>query len=380
MNTLGLWGLTALALSAMVYALSIAVLLRARRRARGEPLPGWEPPVSIVKPLSGIDEGLEANLESLFRLDYGCFEVIFSFAAPGDPAYPVARRVADRHPEISSTFVFDSREPGGNAKVNRLCAALRHSRHRLVLSSDGNVGVRPDFLRRAVSWFADPGVGLVSHLFQATGAVSLPSRIESLYLNGCLQGGTALIAGFLRIPCVVGKSILVSKAALDAIGGIAVLRDHLAEDFLLGRYVRRAGYRVILSADVIDTAEVRKGMRAVWGRHRRWAMMRRRLGGPLYAGELLAGPLPWFAMAMCSADPGARTAAIGLLGLRYGLEAASAAWMGRAFSVLDFALLPLRDLGATAVFWAGVVGHSVSWRGRPLRIGEQTLILAGRNL
>jgi ceramide glucosyltransferase len=377
MNALGVWGLGALVLSTVACALSAVVLLRARRQARGEPIPGWEPSVSILKPLSGIDEGLEQNLESLFRLDYGSYEVIFSFASADDPAYPVARNVADRHPGVSSTFVFDPREPGGNAKVNRLCAALRHARHRLVLFSDGNVRLRPDFLRRAVSWFADPAVGLVSHLFQATGAVSLPSRIESLYLNGCLQGGTALVAGLLRLPCVVGKSILVSRTALDAIGGIAVLRDHLAEDFLLGRYVRRAGYRVALSADVLDTAEVRKGVRAVWGRHRRWAMMRRRLGGPLYFGELFAGPLPWFGIAMLSPEPRTRAAAVLLLALRYGLEAATAARMGRAFSTLDFALLPLRDLGAAAVFWAGAIGHSVSWRGRPLRIGPQTLILDG---
>src|SRR5262249_21915936 len=170
------------------------------------------------------------------------YEVIFSFASEKDPAYPIAQRVADRHSGIPSVFVFDAREPGGNAKVNRLTAALRYARHRLILFSDGNVRVRPDFLRRAVSWFRSPRTGLVSHLFLARGATGLASRIETLYLNGCLQGGTALLSGALRMPCVVGKSILVSRQALDAVEGIEALRGHLAEDFLLGRCVRRAGF------------------------------------------------------------------------------------------------------------------------------------------
>ncbi len=112
---------------------------------------------------------------------------------------PIRSRAASRtaHPSVPSVFVFDGREPGGNAKVNRLTAALRHAQHRLILFSDGNVRVRPDFLRRAVSWFADPRYGLVSHLFLATGARGFASRIESLYLNGCLQGGTALLSRIL---------------------------------------------------------------------------------------------------------------------------------------------------------------------------------------
>lgn len=371
-DVVGLLGLVGLALGAAAYAVSVLALRRMRRSARGEPVEGFAPPVSIVKPLAGMDEGLEENLESYFRLDYPRFEVIFSFASPEDPAFPVARRVADRHPERLATFVVDCREPGGNSKVNRLDAALRYARHRMILFSDGNVQVRPDFLRRAVSFFSDTSVGLVSHLFRASGAASLGSRLEASYLNGCLQPGTALISAVLRIPCVVGKSILVSRRALEGIGGMGVLRDYLAEDYLLGREVCRAGYRVVLSGDVLDTTEIAKPVRSVWGRHRRWAMMRRRLGGTLYAGELLTGALPWFGLALVSPSSAVRIAAALLLGLRWGLELALA---GSAAGWRDAALLPARDLAALAVFAAGLAGRSVSWRGKPLRIGRETLIL-----
>ena len=372
MNALAVAALVGLALSVAAYAASAAALLAARRRSRGEPVEGWEPGVSIVKPLCGVDEDLERNLDSYFRLDYGSLEIVFSFASMDDPAYPIARRVADLYPGIPSVFVFDGREPGGNAKVNRLTAALRHARHRFVLFSDGNVRVRPDFLRRAVSWFADPRCGLVSHLFLARGADGLASRIETLYLNGCLQGGTALLSRILRLPCVVGKSILVSRRALDAIEGIGVLREYLAEDYLLGRQVQAAGFRVALSADFLDTVEVRKRARAVWARHRRWAMMRRRLGGWLYAGELFTSPLPWALAAALCASPGA---AVALLAARYAAEIAVAAGVGRPLSVFDAALLPVRDCVVFGVFWAGLTGRRVAWRGRAMRIGRETRIV-----
>ena len=139
----------------------------------------------------------------------------------------------------------------------------------------------------------DPGVGLVSHIFRAVGARSLGSRLESLHLNGLLQAGTATLAGVFRTPCVVGKSILLSREALDSIGGFACLRDYLAEDYLLGQLVERAGFRVVLSSDEIETTEFSKSLLAVWSRQRRWAILRRRLGGVSYGGELLASPLPW---------------------------------------------------------------------------------------
>ena len=361
-----------LAASAAIYAAAALTLLRLRRTARGEPAPAFTPPVSILKPLCGLDEGLEDNLESFFRLDYRRYEIVFSFASDADPAYPIARRVADRHPRIPSAFVFDARDGGGNAKIDRLAAALLRARHRMVLCSDGNVRVRPDFLGRAVSHFARSRVGLVSHLFLATGAVSLASRVESLFLNGCLQPGTAALAGLLRMPCVVGKSILVSRTALEVIGGFPALENFLAEDYLIGREVRRAGYGVVLSADILETTEVRKSPRAAFARHRRWAMMRRRLGGPLYLCEAFSGPLPW---ALAAAAAGAWIPAATLLALRYAMEGAVAWRLNRPLRASDALLLPLRDLGAAGVFLSGLFGRSVCWRGRPLRIGRDTRIL-----
>jgi hypothetical protein len=138
------------------------------------------------------------------------------------------------------------------------------------------------------------------------------------------------------MPCIVGKSIRVSRAALNAIGGLARLCDFLAEDFLLGREVRRVGYRVVLSGDALDTTEVRKSAGAVWAR-------------PLGRGPSALGPFA------------------ALLALRYAAEGAALAAAGRRLKPLDRALLPVSDLGAAGVFLAGLTGRSVVWRGRPMR-------------
>jgi len=371
--------LLALLLSVAVYAAGAASLAASRRGRRGVRLPGFFPPVSIVKPLSGLDDDLERNLESFYRIEYPAYEVIYSFARRNDPAFSVARRVADRYPDVPSVFVVDAREPGGNSKVSRLAAALRHARFRHILMADGNVRVHPEFLARAISFFSNRSVGLVSHLFRARGARTLGSRLESLHLNGALRAGTAAMARILRMPCVVGKSILVSREALNAIGGIEALRDHLAEDYLLGRMVAGAGYRVVLSGDEIETTEVSRSLSAAWSRQRRWAILRKRLGGPSYAAELLASPLPWFAGVLLAArnEPGLVACAAALYLLRIGLEAFTAARSG-GFSAADWLLAPLRDLAAAVLFWAGLFGSRTSWRGRSILVGRNTLIVRAK--
>jgi ceramide glucosyltransferase len=374
-------GLSGMLLSLLSFVAAASALRRLRLDdgGRGDLRPGFAPPVSIVKPLSGLDDDLARNLESFFHLDYPEYEMVFSFASETDPAFSVARRVSDANPEIRAIFVVDGREAGLNAKINRLAAGVRRARHAYFLLSDGNVRVRPDFLKRAISFFADPRVGLVSHLFAAAGPVTLGSRLEALHLNGFLQAATAFLVRDLHRTCVVGKSILMSRDALTAIGGFAPLRDHLAEDFLLGEMTRDAGYDVRLSSDEIDTAEVCKTVQAVWARHRRWAILRVRLGGIAYASESLASPALWFAVAAAGAWSGSHAAlvlgtALSLWVCRAASEASLARDAGRPLGVRDLLLIPLRDVGVAALFWAGLFGRRTRWRGRQLWVGSRTLL------
>ena len=372
---IGAWiCLATVALATATYSLAAASLRRHRTGAAPEP-PRPLPFVSIIKPLRGLDDELEDNLESFFRLDYPEYEVVFSFARGDDPAFPIARRVADRHRSIVAAFVVNGREPGGNSKVNRLAAGARRAAGDLLLFSDGNVRVRPGFLKRAIAPFADPSVGLVSHLFRGKGGQTLGSRLECLHLNGILRPGIAALALLTNRPCVVGKSILIRRPAFNAIGEFAQLWDVLAEDYLMGTAVQSAGFRVVLATEEIDTLEVRKSVRAFWDRHRRWAILRRRLGGAAYAAELLASPFSWFAGAIVfsGAAPAIAAPAVMLLAARYALELACRSDEDPRFSG-DWALLPLRDLLVLGIFWAALFTRHTTWRGRRIRVGRGTRI------
>ena len=173
------------------------------------------------------------------------------------------------------------------------------------------------------------------------------------------------------MPCVVGKAILVSRTALEVAGGFPALQHYLAEDYLIGREVRRAGYRVVLSADVIDTMEVRKAARAVWNRHRRWAMMRRRLGGALYFAEAFAGALPW---ALAASSAGAWWPAAFLLAVRYAFEGRVARALGSPSRSSTRCSSRRAISERWSVFFASLAGRSVRWRGRALAIGRDTRI------
>ncbi len=363
-----------------------------RRRARGRgpgarvAAPGRAPPVgaggcgpavSVVKPLAGLDAELEANLESFFRQDYPAFEIIFSFAAEADPAFAVARRVADRHPGVPSVFVVDAREPGRNSKINRLAAGLRRARAPYLLFADGDVRVPPDFLHRAVDRMSDPRVGLLSHLFRCAGPSSLGARLEALYLDGVLRPATAAFAKILRTPCVVGKAILISRAALNAIGGLGPLSDYLAEDFLLGRLVfggpatawcsrptrsrpSRARNRSPRSGSA--TADGRSSA-AVWA------------GSPTPprcsrapSRSWRGRPSPPAARRRCLPPRSASGSA------RMGLEAFALRRSRSGFRARDLLWLPVRDLAVAALFWAGLLGTRTRWRGRALNVGPGTLL------
>jgi ceramide glucosyltransferase len=368
--------LLVLTLATGVYVASAIVLGWSCRADCVRPPRDFAPPVSIIKPLCGLDDELEQNLESFYRLDYPVYEIVFSFARRDDPAFSVARQVADRHFDVPTVFVIDPAEPAANSKVNRLAAGVRRARYPYFLFSDGNVRVRPDFLRRVIAPFRDPSVGLVSNLFRGRWPRSLASRLECLYLNGTLQPATAAIGRLLGQPCVVGKSILLSRVAFEVIGGFAPIRDYLAEDYLLGVTVRRAGYRVVLSAEVLDTTEIAKTGAAAWGRHRRWAIIRNRVAGAAYAAEMLASPLPWFAgsVAFSGGRVAPVTIAAALLLIRYAAEILVERDGGHPIAARDLPLLPVRDVLVAVLFLAGLLGRTTSWRGRRVIVGSRTLI------
>ena len=184
-------GLVALlAVATTLFAL-VSLFWVTRRRAG---LPDWTPPITIYKPLKGLDEGLEENLRSFFHLDYPVYQLLFCVADGDDPAIPLVERLLAEFPEHDGRLIVGCPIFGLNPKVESLAAMERHRKHEIILISDSNVRVRPEYLRETACYLADPGVGLVTNLFAGVGEQHSGAAIENLQLNGIIAGGVSAAA------------------------------------------------------------------------------------------------------------------------------------------------------------------------------------------
>jgi ceramide glucosyltransferase len=358
------------------FTVMVAMEFTKRRLLRrpAPPPPSALPPVSILKPLRGADPGLEANLESSFRLDYPAFEIVLGAADADDAALGIARRVAARHPHVKSQIVADARRVGLNPKVDNLANLLRRARHDLVVVSDSNVAVPRDYLRDLVGRHAQPGVGLVTSVFRGVPGRGLGARLEALQIDAFVAGGIAIAAATGRV-CVVGKSMLFARRDLGRIGGLRFLGRYLAEDQVCGEEMTRKGLRVVVASRVIENrlGDLRVGDAV--SRHLRWARIRRAVNPAAFAAEILLCPV---ALATIGALAWRTPAAFGLLGaaaaLKIVLDGAAVAGLGGRTGAWLPVVSVVRDLGTAALWPVAWFGSTVRWRGNVLRVGPRSLL------
>jgi ceramide glucosyltransferase len=342
-------------------------------------LPVHTPPVTVFKPLKGLDEGLEENLRSFFRLDYPRYQLLFGVADRDDPAIAVVERLLREFPGQDAQLIVGCPAFGLNPKVENLAALDRHRAHETILISDSNVRVRPSYLRETACYLAEPGVGLVTNLFCGVGEEQFAAALENLHLNGFIAGGVAA-AAVTGVTCVVGKSMLMPARVLQEIGGLAGVRNLLAEDQAIGVRVRRAGYAIRLSHHVIANVNRARGVRWFLNRHSRWYKIRRRMALPAFLVEptsnLATIGLVW---ALSGDSEMAWGGLLVLVGLGMARDAVQARWLRGTFPRLRHLLLsPVKDLFLLPIWFDALVDGRVQWRGHRFVIGRFTRLRAAR--
>jgi len=331
------------------------------------PRPACTPPVTILKPLRGLDPQMYESFRSHCVQDYPEYEIIFGVSEADDPAIAAVEQLMREFPRCKIRLLVCPEVLGNNRKTSNLVQMLAFARYDHLLINDSDILVAPDYLRRVMAPFARPEVGMVTCPYRGIAANTLGSRLESIGIS------TDFIAGVLAarqieggIHFALGSTLAMSRAALEAIGGLRPLVDYLADDFELGYRIAKSGYEVVLAEIVVETHLPAYSFREFFDHQLRWARSTRdsrRLG---YLGLLLTFGLPWAIFAVLFAPLSWWSWTI--LAAAAALRAAVALKVGEGV-VQDKAvrrnlwLLPLRDLVAFWVWFASFADNKVHWRG-----------------
>ncbi|HTW51922.1 MAG TPA: bacteriohopanetetrol glucosamine biosynthesis glycosyltransferase HpnI [Stellaceae bacterium] len=358
------------------------VLAAAKFARRRVVLPEERPAISVLKPLYGAEPGLYENLLSFVDQDYPAVQIVFGVREPDDGALPIARRVIAERPSRDITLIADSRVSGRNLKVANLVNMLPAARHDLLVFADSDMRVGRDYLATVTAPLRDPAIGLVTCLYKGLPNMNMPmrglwSRLGALHINFGFLPGALLAEALATGGGCFGATIALRRGVLERIGGLAVVRDELADDHRIGTAVREAGLATALSPYLVETSVSEKSLKCLWQHELRWARTVRLMAPVGFAGSILthAVALSLIAALLC----GFSLTSLGFLALSCALRWTSAgliAWTLRLPSA-GLLLLPLRDLLSFAVFIGSFCGRNVSWRDQLFRIEPSGIIVDG---
>ena len=357
---------------------SAAVFLRELRRVQSRALPAVElPPVSILKPLKGIDPHIYECFRSHCLQDYPQYEIVFGVSEADDPAIETVRRLQQEFPRCAVQLVVCSQRLGANTKVSNLVQMLPVAQYDRLIVNDSDIRVEPDYLRRVMAPFADDRVGMVTCLYRGIASRTVGSKLESIGISTDFSAGVVVakaIEGGVRFG--LGSTLAVRRRDLEAIGGFEAFVDYLADDYELGRSIAALGRKVRLSEVVVETVLPAYSLRTFLQHQLRWARSVRASRPWGYAGLLFTFGLPWAVLVLITS--GGAWWAWGLAATVAFLRAMMAWTVGRWIlgdrqlgSLLP--LVPVRDFAALLVWLGSFAGNRVSWRGDSFRLKDGKL-------
>ena len=337
-------------------------------------------PVTLLRPLHGNEPGLAARLAALMAQDYGApVQLVCGVQRNDDPAIAVVRALQVERPELDIALVIDACRHGSNAKVSNLINMMAAARHDVLVLSDSDILVAPDWLERITSALGQPGVGAVTALYTGYSTVSgLSSRLAAMAVSYQFLHSVALgLELGLARPCM-GSTIALTRSTLERIGGFAAVADELADDYEIGRAVRGLGLKVAVPALLVGHAHRETSIAQLWRQESRWARTIRAIDGSGHGGQGVTFflPLALLGAVVAGFAPIANAVLVAALAVRL-LQKQQIDQM-TAQSAGPVWLLPLRDSISLAVWAGSYFVRNIEWRGMQHRLGTGGVLLEGR--
>jgi ceramide glucosyltransferase len=357
--------------SAVFLGLAIVGVMRfrseAQEQAKSVPDNTHLPAVSVLKPVHGLEARLKENIESFFRQDYPDYEILFAADQADDAALEVVREVSARYPHIRSRVLITG-TPWPNPVVYSFHCMAQAAAHGILVTTDSDVEVDPQYLREIVPPLLDPKVGMVTCLYRGKNAAGFFSGLTAIGMSVEMTAGV-LVANLLEgMKFGLGPTTVVRKDSLASIGGYTALKDYIAYDFAIGNLIAKAGYRVALSRYVINHVVNQGSFRRMWQNQLRWAQTTRYSRPKGHFGSGLIFAIPYGLLGLLAAGGlghwGWGAFLLGAAVVNRLIEAWLVGWMVVRDPEIRRApwLYPLRDLLGFAVWFASYLNLRYVWR------------------
>ncbi len=342
--------------------------------------PGTSQPITLLKPLHGAEPALLANLTSFVTQTHnGPLQIICGVQDAADPAIAAVNALRAAHPDADIALIVDPTRHGANAKISNLTNMVAHARHDVLILSDSDMAVAPDYIARIIAALDAPGVAAVTCLYHGRGDAGPWSRLAAMgisqhFLPSILLGTTLGLAS----PCM-GSTIALHRETLAAMGGMAAFADLLADDYAMGAAIRAQGGGIALPDMLLTHGCVETSLAALAARELRANRTIARLDPAGFAGSIILHPLPLALLGAALTGWGmlSLTAIVAALGIRFVL----ALLVDRAAGgrTAPLAWVPARDLLSFVLFLGTYFGRSVDWRGAGFTVDAKGRLSAQRD-
>jgi ceramide glucosyltransferase len=363
-------------LSSTVFAGMVVAAAFKHLRTQSIPAPGFTPPLSLLKPLHGAEPDLEADLETFFHQNYPTYEILFCAAASNDPGLEIARQVAARHPHIPTRFFHTGPPKYINAKVHSMEIMTEAAAHPILVISDSDVRVTPDYLLAVAAPFSNPNVGAMTCLYRGVPVEAelqgggVWARLEAVGMSVEMTAGV-LVANMLEgMQFVLGPTMAVRRQCIDAMGGMGAIGDFCSDDYLIGNHAWQQGKKVVLSHHVIDHLVINSSFVDSFKHQARWMKSTRFSRPKGHFGTALTFSTPFGLLALAAAL-GLHRPLLGLALFVWSiLTRWVIAWAAGSKVVQDpnwfalYILFPIRDLMGFGFWIASYLSSRILWRGK----------------